>query len=151
MVGHTTKVEERTTIKKSVIGKHCIIGKMVKIVGCIILDHCVIADGCVMDPLASLFHALIVSRAKLDGCILGINTKVGAKAELSRCVTQAGYEVDAGGSYNQFPSRDCMCLHVGIQLSETFRNDKLEVADWTAAQGSSDDDEVDGSDEESDS
>ncbi|KAI0690087.1 UDP-3-O-glucosamine N-acyltransferase [Cytidiella melzeri] len=108
MVGHTTKVEERTSIKKSVIGKHCIIGKMVKIVGCVILDHCVIADG-----------------VKLDGCILGTNTQVGAKAELIRCVTQAGFEVEAG---------------------DTFRNDKLEVADWTATQESSEDDEDSDSD-----
>ena len=39
----------------------------------------------------------VYGRAKLDGCILGKNTKIGTKAELSRCVTQAGYEVDAGG------------------------------------------------------
>ncbi|THV07882.1 UDP-3-O-glucosamine N-acyltransferase [Dendrothele bispora CBS 962.96] len=79
IVGDSTQVSERTTIKKSVIGKHCVIGKMVKIVGCVLLDHCVVEDG-----------------AKLDGCILGRGTKVGAKAEVSRCVTQAGYEVDAG-------------------------------------------------------
>lgn len=36
-------------------------------------------------------------RVKLEGCILGKNTKVGSKAELSRCITQAGYEVSAGG------------------------------------------------------
>ncbi|KZT11063.1 UDP-3-O-glucosamine N-acyltransferase [Laetiporus sulphureus 93-53] len=81
MIGHSTRVEERTNIKKSMIGQHCIIGKMVKIVGCVIQDHCVIADG-----------------AKLDGCILGKGTKVGEKAELSRCVTQCGYEVSAGDS-----------------------------------------------------
>jgi hypothetical protein len=40
-----------------------------------------------------MFH----TSTKLDGCILGTNTKVGAKAELSRCVTQAGYEVGIGG------------------------------------------------------
>ncbi|KAK7440202.1 Translation initiation factor eIF-2B subunit gamma [Stygiomarasmius scandens] len=79
IVGDSTQISERTTIKKSVIGKHCVIGKMVKIVGCVLLDHCVIEDG-----------------AKLDGCILGKGTKIGAKAEVSRCVTQAGYEVDAG-------------------------------------------------------
>jgi hypothetical protein len=39
----------------------------------------------------------IHSSAKLEGCILGRNTKVGAKAELVRNLTQAGYEVDAGG------------------------------------------------------
>ncbi|KAF7792278.1 hypothetical protein EIP86_003314 [Pleurotus ostreatoroseus] len=113
MVGHTTKVEERTSIKKSVIGKHCVIGKMVKIVGCVILDHCVISDG-----------------VKLDGCILGANTKVGTKAELSRVVTQAGYEVDAG---------------------ETYRNEKLELSDWAARNGSTDDDDEEESEDSEDS
>jgi len=81
-IGQSTRVEERASIKKSVIGRHCVIGKMTKIVGCVILDHCIIEDG-----------------AKLEGCILGGSTKVGAKAELSKCVTQAGFEVDAGGNY----------------------------------------------------
>jgi translation initiation factor eIF-2B subunit gamma len=82
IVGDSTRVEERASIKKSVIGKHCIIGKMVKIMGCVIMDHCIIADG-----------------AKLDGSILGKNTKVGAKAELIRCVTQPGYEVGTEKNY----------------------------------------------------
>ncbi|GBE80970.1 Probable translation initiation factor eIF-2B subunit [Sparassis crispa] len=103
MIGLFTRVDERTTVKKSVIGQHCVIGKMARIVGCVILDHCVVEDG-----------------AKLDGCILGKNTKVEAKAELSRCVTQAGYEVGTG---------------------ETFKNEKLEVTDWTAETQSSDEDE----------
>ncbi|KAK7049233.1 Translation initiation factor eIF-2B subunit gamma [Paramarasmius palmivorus] len=79
MVGDFTQISERTTIKRSVIGKHCVIGKMAKIVGCVLLDHCVIDDG-----------------AKLDGCVLGKNTKVGAKAELKFVVTQAGYEFSPG-------------------------------------------------------
>jgi len=37
------------------------------------------------------------ARAKLEGCILGKNTKVGSKADVVRCVTQAGYEISAGG------------------------------------------------------
>ncbi|KAG6868924.1 hypothetical protein C0993_007698 [Termitomyces sp. T159_Od127] len=107
VIGGSTQVSERTTIKKSVIGRHCVIGKMVKIVGCVLLDHCVIEDG-----------------AKLEGCILGKNTKIGTKAELSRSVTQAGYEVEAG---------------------ETFRGEKLDVSDWTAVV---EDGEEDGEDEE---
>ncbi|KAF8161016.1 UDP-3-O-glucosamine N-acyltransferase [Crassisporium funariophilum] len=78
MIGESTQISERTTIKRSVIGRHCIIGKMVKITGCVLLDHCVVEDG-----------------AKLDNCILGKGTQVGMKAELTRCVTQAGYEVSA--------------------------------------------------------
>lgn len=45
VLGHSTRVDERANIKKSVIGRHCVIGKTVKIVGCVILDHCVIGDG----------------------------------------------------------------------------------------------------------
>ena len=42
-------------------------------------------------------HQYILS-AKVEACILGRNTKIGAKAELLRSLTQAGYEVDAGGT-----------------------------------------------------
>jgi len=44
-IGQSTRVEERASIKKSVVGRHCVIGKMTKIVGCVILDHCIIEDG----------------------------------------------------------------------------------------------------------
>jgi len=47
-IGQSTRVEERASIKKSVIGRHCVIGKMTKIVGCVVLDHCVIEDGYVI-------------------------------------------------------------------------------------------------------
>ncbi|KAF9262184.1 UDP-3-O-glucosamine N-acyltransferase [Marasmius fiardii PR-910] len=115
MIGDFTQVSERTTIKKSVIGKHCVIGKMTKIVGCVLFDHCVVEDG-----------------AKLDGCVLGKNTKVGAKAELTRVVTQAGYECNPG---------------------ESTKNEKLEVTDWTAevddSEGSDDEGEDEGEESES--
>ncbi|KAI9437749.1 UDP-3-O-glucosamine N-acyltransferase [Lactarius indigo] len=81
MIGTSTKIGERTTIKRSVIGRHCVIGKTARVIGCVLLDHCVVGDG-----------------AKLEACILGRNTKVGAKAELLRSLTQAGYEVDAGAT-----------------------------------------------------
>lgn len=45
IIGDSTQVSERTTVKRSVIGRHCIIGKMVKVTGCILLDHCVIEEG----------------------------------------------------------------------------------------------------------
>jgi len=82
MIGSSTKIGERATIKRSVIGRHCVIGKTSRVVGCVIGD---IYRG--------------VFSAKLEGCILGRNTKVGAKAELVRTVTQAGYDIDAGGQF----------------------------------------------------
>lgn len=45
IVGESTQISEKVTIKKSVIGRHCVIGKMVRIVGCVLFDHCVIEDG----------------------------------------------------------------------------------------------------------
>ncbi|KAG6372349.1 UDP-3-O-glucosamine N-acyltransferase [Boletus reticuloceps] len=109
-IGDFTKVDEKTTIKKSVIGKHCIIGKMVKVVGCVLLDHCVVSDG-----------------AKLEGSVLGRNTRVGSKAELVRCVTQGGYEV---------------------KENESYQNEKLDISDWGAE--TEDPNEDDDEDEESD-
>lgn len=98
-IGQSTRVEERASIKKSVVGRHCVIGKMTKIVGCVILDHCIIEDGYDSFYPSVAFRDSSLHRAKLEGCILGGSTKVGAKAELSRCVTQAGFEVDAGGEF----------------------------------------------------
>ncbi|EIW82942.1 UDP-3-O-glucosamine N-acyltransferase [Coniophora puteana RWD-64-598 SS2] len=99
-VGDFTRVEERASIKKSVIGKHCVIGKMAKIVGCVLLDHCVISDG-----------------ARLEGCLLGGNTKVGTKSELKGCVTQAGYEVEEHANYRN-EKLDVSDWNEGHQRSE---------------------------------
>jgi translation initiation factor eIF-2B subunit gamma len=66
--------------------------------------------------------------AKLEGCILGRNTKVAAKAELVRSLTQAGYEVEAGGMF--FLVR--RVPHSYPLSVATIRNEKLEVSDWTA-------------------
>ncbi|KAH8116631.1 UDP-3-O-glucosamine N-acyltransferase [Phellopilus nigrolimitatus] len=82
LVGASTRVGERSTIKRSVVGRHCVIGKNAKLVGCVLMEYCIVEDG-----------------AKLDGCILGKNTHVGSRAELVRCITQAGYEVESGGVY----------------------------------------------------
>ncbi|KAJ3933302.1 MAG: hypothetical protein NXY57DRAFT_892292, partial [Lentinula lateritia] len=109
IIGAFTQVSECTTIKKSVIGKHCMLGKMARITGCVLLDHCVIEDG-----------------QAFNGCILGKNTKVGAKAELTCCVTQARYEVGSG---------------------ETFKNEKLDVSDWTAGPDESEEDDDDDEEE----
>ncbi|KAF8831672.1 hypothetical protein HHX47_DHR1000401 [Lentinula edodes] len=130
IIGAFTQVSERTTIKKSVIGKHCVLGKMARITGCVLLDHCVIEDGQVFTVTFYFPHLTsILFSAKIDGCILGKNTKVGTKAELTRCVTQAGYEVGSG---------------------ETFKNEKLDVSDWTAGPDESEEDDDDDEEENDD-
>ena len=89
-----------------------------------------------------------ILRVKLDGCILGANTKVGTKAELSRVVTQAGYEVDAGGTYERRDGRGHLLTP---HIAETYRNEKLELSDWAARNGSTDDDDEEESEDSEDS
>ena len=68
---------------------------------------------------------------------MGKGTKVGERAELSKCVTQCGYEVGASGM-----SVYIFCaISPFIRSTDTARNEKLDVSDWTAAQTSEDDDE----------
>ena len=89
------------------------------------------------------------SRAKLEGCILGAYTKVGAKADLSRCVTQPGYDVPAGGTI----ILTCTTPHPNGVL-ESLRHEKLEISDWAAHETSEDQDsdesENESTEEESD-
>ncbi|KAK6540035.1 hypothetical protein TWF694_008867 [Orbilia ellipsospora] len=68
MVGAGSQVEEKSLIKRSVIGKNVKIGAMAKIQGCVILDGAEIGSGC-----------------KLDGSIIGRFVKVGANSSLTNC------------------------------------------------------------------
>ena len=44
VVGEYTKIDERSSVKKSCVGAHCVIGKNVKIANSVIMDHVVIDD-----------------------------------------------------------------------------------------------------------
>ncbi|KAJ8659657.1 hypothetical protein O0I10_004636 [Lichtheimia ornata] len=76
MIGEHTKIDERSSVKKSCVGAHCVIGKNVKIANSVIMDHVVIADN-----------------AKVDGCVICNNAKVLEKAMLKDCDVAAEYEV----------------------------------------------------------
>ena len=52
-----------------------------------------------------------------------------ARAEVVRCVTQAGFEVEAGGSY---------------------KHEKLDISDWTAGGASEDDGEDEDGEDDAD-
>ncbi|ORZ03016.1 nucleotide-diphospho-sugar transferase [Syncephalastrum racemosum] len=77
MIGDYTKIDERSSVKKSCIGTHCVIGKNVKIANSIIMDHVVIEDN-----------------AKVDGCVIGKNAKILEKASLKDCDVAGEFVVD---------------------------------------------------------
>jgi len=93
----------------------------------------------------------LLHRAKLEGCILGGSTKVGAKAELSKCVTQAGFGVDAGGEFcSCIPGDYLLTIYRADSYIGNYRNAKLEISDWTTAGAYDEDsDEDEESEEES--
>jgi len=45
LIGDSSRVGERTTIKGSVVGVHCIIGKNVRVINSVLMDHVQLADG----------------------------------------------------------------------------------------------------------
>jgi ADP-glucose pyrophosphorylase len=66
LVSSTTRVGERTSIKKSLIGRHCVIGKNVRLSNVIVWDFVNIADGSVCE---SCKQRLAVSRSSLSNCL----------------------------------------------------------------------------------
>jgi len=76
LVGDSSKIGERCSIKKSVIGSHCTIGRNVKIIGSVIMDYIVIEDN-----------------VKLENCIVCNNGKILEKCHLINCEIAAGFVV----------------------------------------------------------
>ncbi|PVU95786.1 hypothetical protein BB559_002610 [Furculomyces boomerangus] len=85
MVGASTKIQERSLIKKSVVGSHCIIGKNVKLTNCIINDHVTIEDNVKMESTVVCRQAKINAKSQLKDCEVGALANVpqntNAKAE----------------------------------------------------------------------
>ena len=64
LVGEGFTCGDKSSIKKSVVGKHCTIGNNVKLVGCILLDHVTIADEC------QLTGYVCVAPPRVPACML---------------------------------------------------------------------------------
>ncbi|KAI9104689.1 nucleotide-diphospho-sugar transferase [Phlyctochytrium arcticum] len=77
MVGESTQLGDRCSIRRSVIGKHCTLGKNIKIVNCVIMDYVVLEDN-----------------VKLDGCIISQHAKILEKVQLKDCEVGPKYIVD---------------------------------------------------------
>lgn len=103
MIGEYTKIDERSSVKKSCVGAHCVIGKNVKIANSVIMDHVVIGDKWVYllyfkekKSLCNMwFNSLMFSfSVKIDGCIICNNANIQEKAYLKDCDVAGGYIVE---------------------------------------------------------
>ena len=77
LFGESSRLGERSSIKKSVVGSNCFIGNNVKVVNCIVMDGVIIEDGC-----------------KLDGCIIGPKAILREKCQLKDCDVAGGFELE---------------------------------------------------------
>lgn len=74
LVGDGCVIQERCSIKRSVIGNHVSIGANCKISNSIIMDYVTIEDG----------YSILTS-VKLDSCVVCDGAKVGSKTALKEC------------------------------------------------------------------
>ncbi|KAJ1734151.1 Translation initiation factor eIF-2B subunit gamma [Coemansia biformis] len=86
LVGASSQLGERCSVKRSVVGAHCVIGKDVKIVNSVIMDHVTIGDG-----------------VKLESCVVCKLANIGGNAQLKSCEVGASMTVPAGSSFKNVP------------------------------------------------
>ncbi|WFD45316.1 Translation initiation factor eIF-2B subunit gamma [Malassezia psittaci] len=79
IVGTATQIEERATIKHSIIGRQCRIGKNVRIMRSVLMDHVIVGDN-----------------AKLENCIVGFEASIGDRAQLKETDVGPYYVVSRG-------------------------------------------------------
>ncbi|KAJ3328577.1 hypothetical protein HDU91_004072 [Kappamyces sp. JEL0680] len=68
LLGESTVVAAKTSVKRTVVGNHVKIGKHCKIINCVIMDYAIIEDG-----------------VKLESSIVCRGAKVSARSELKDC------------------------------------------------------------------
>ncbi|KAK4689820.1 translation initiation factor eIF-2B subunit gamma, partial [Tremellales sp. Uapishka_1] len=81
LIGEGTRVGERASIKKSVIGRHCVIGKGAKITGCVLWDF-----------------ASVEENARVENAILGNNVRIGEKSTIKDCELGTRFEAKPGSN-----------------------------------------------------
>jgi len=74
LVGTGTQIDERATIKHSILGRNCVIGKGARIMRSVLMDGVVVGDN-----------------AKLENCIVSSSAEIGERAQLK--------ETDVGPRY----------------------------------------------------
>jgi translation initiation factor eIF-2B subunit gamma len=79
MIGESTRMEERCSVKRSIIGAHCQIGKQVKIVNSIIMDGVSIGDNVKLDGCVVCQQAKILERSNLKDTVIGAQVIVPAE------------------------------------------------------------------------
>ncbi|KAG0471709.1 hypothetical protein HPP92_016255 [Vanilla planifolia] len=82
MLDEGSKLGDKCSVKRSVIGRHCRIGSNVKIVNSVVMNHVTIEDGCL-----------------IQGSVICNNVQLQERVVLKDCQVGAGYVVTTGSEY----------------------------------------------------
>lgn len=135
VVDASTTIAERSTVKKSAIGRNCKIGSKCRITGCVIFDDVVIEDD-----------------AFLENCLIGKGAVIELKVRLTSCNVEGQYVVTKGA---QMKNEILQSLGMDEEDDQEYIYDDsvlLSDNDGATSEGSrwADDDEDDEDDEEDD-
>jgi translation initiation factor eIF-2B subunit gamma len=83
VVGASTEVNEKVSVKKANIGSHCKIGKGVKIENSVIMDHVSIADRCAVKNCVISAHCVLGTMTSLTNCHVAVNHTFEEKTKAS--------------------------------------------------------------------
>ncbi|KAM6327780.1 translation initiation factor eIF2B subunit gamma isoform 2-T2 [Podargus strigoides] len=81
IIGSSTQVGEKTSIKHSIIGSMCTIKDRVKITNCIIMNSVTIEEGCCLQGSVICHNAVIEKGADIKDCLIGSDQRLESKAK----------------------------------------------------------------------
>ncbi|WVQ84286.1 hypothetical protein IAT38_006438 [Cryptococcus sp. DSM 104549] len=79
LIGEGTRVGEKASMKKCIVGRHCVIGKGAKLNGCVLWDFVTIEEN-----------------ARIENTIICSNSRIGEKAQVKDCEFGTGFEAKPG-------------------------------------------------------
>ncbi|XP_069498456.1 translation initiation factor eIF2B subunit gamma [Ambystoma mexicanum] len=81
IIGQSTQVGEKTSIKRSVVGASCGIKEKSKITNCIIMNSVTIEEGCSLQGSVVCNSALIEKGADIRDCLIGSGIHIDGKSK----------------------------------------------------------------------
>ncbi|XP_015787751.1 translation initiation factor eIF-2B subunit gamma [Tetranychus urticae] len=83
LVSPSSRIGDKTSIKRSCIGDHCLIGEKAKIANCVIMNHVTVEAGCNIQGSIICNNAVICSSAEIKDCIVAANHKIATYGQFS--------------------------------------------------------------------
>lgn len=81
MVGDHTKIGDKCSIKKSIVGSNCVLGVGVKLTNSILMDNVSVQDNVKLDNVIVCSKAYIGEKAFLKDCEVGYGYSVGRECK----------------------------------------------------------------------